>query len=100
LKKIPSFILFLFFSQVTLAQQILQNSLSGGTNSNGAVISHSLQNNQISTIGSLEGDFLRGESYNIDPGQVPSDLLNTTGLTLGLGGMLYEVHKGINYFWK
>lgn len=89
--KTPFFILVLLFSQVTLAQQIIWNSLSGGTNSNGAVISYNLQNNQLSTIASLEGNFLRGLNYNLDIGLLSNDLLNTNGLTLGSDGMLYGV---------
>lgn len=96
--KIPFFILVLLFSQVILAQQIIWNSLSGGTNSNGAVISYNLQNNQMSTIASLEGNFLRGVSYNLDIGLLTDELLNTNGLTLGSDGMLYGIHEAINYF--
>ncbi len=79
------------------SQQIIWNSLSGGTNSNGAVISYNLQNDQLSTLASLEGNFLRGYSFELDLGLL-DDHSNTNGLTLGSDSMFYGVHENIDYF--
>ena len=97
MNKISTIIFAILFAQLSFGQQIIWNSLSGGNNSNGAVISYNLQNNQLSTLASLEGNFLRGLSFNLDLG-ILDDHSNTNGLTLGSDGMLYGVSEYIDYF--
>ena len=98
MKKITPTIYAILFAQLAFGQQIIWNSLSGGTNNNGAVISYNLQNNQLSTLASLEGNFLRGISYNLDQSVVIGDNTISNGLILGSDGMLYGVHTAIDHF--
>lgn len=81
----------------SFGQQILWTSTTGGSSSNGAIISYDLGDNTLSTMASLEGNPLKGPSFNIDQFYFNNDEFLSEGLIAGSNGMLYGISTLIGY---
>ena len=79
----------------SFSQKLVWTSQTGGDNNNGAIIQHDLQTQQTSTLGSLEGNFMRGFDLTHEV-HLSEEEYNTEGLIAGSDGNMYGVSTQIS----